>query len=60
MKRTILQKLRIESGKTQEQVAEELGVVIGTVQNWEKTLRFKSHNDLHDLLDLYDIDDLTR
>ena len=36
MKRTILQKLRIESGKTQEQVAEEMGVVIGTVQNWEK------------------------
>ncbi|MGE9977050.1 helix-turn-helix domain-containing protein [Coprococcus catus] len=60
MKNNILQKLRIQSGKTQEQVAEYMNVSVGTVQNWEKASRFKSKDDLHYLLDLYDVDDLTR
>ena len=53
MENNILQQLRISCRKTQEQVAEYMEVAVGTVQNWEKTLRFKSKDDLHDLLDLY-------
>lgn len=60
MENNILQQLRISCRKTQEQVAEYMGVAVGTVQNWEKTLRFKSKDDLHDLLDLYDVDEIVR
>lgn len=31
----ILKKLREEAGLTQETVADELGVAVNTIQNWE-------------------------
>lgn len=56
----ILKTLRQRAHLTQEQVAELLNVAPTTVQNWERTQRFSTPEMLHDLLDLYQVDDTTR
>lgn len=55
-----LKKLRESKGFTQEEVADRLGFSTNTVQNWERDLRFKRPEDLHALLDLYGVTDVTR
>ena len=55
----ILKQLREEANLTQETVADQLGVSVNTVQNWERTGKITKES-LHDLLDIYEIDHLTR
>lgn len=57
---TILKRLREEKGFTQEEVANRLDVTANTIQNWERTLKFKRVEDLHSLLDAYGVDDAMR
>ena len=45
----ILKQLREEANLTQETVADQLGVSINTVQNWERTGKITKES-LHDLL----------
>ena len=56
----LLKKLREAKGFTQEEVADRLDVTTNTIQNWERDLRFKRPEDLHALLDLYGVSDVTR
>ena len=53
---SILSKLRKQKGLSQEDVAEMMLVSVRTVSNWERTMRFKIPEDLHDLLDVYGVD----
>jgi transcriptional regulator with XRE-family HTH domain len=55
----ILKKLREEAGMTQEAVADELGVAVNTIQNWERTGKIAKES-LHGLLDLYGVDQMMR
>lgn len=55
----ILKKLREETGMTQETVADELGVAVNTIQNWERTGKIAKES-LHGLLDLYAVDQMMR
>lgn len=55
----ILKKLREEAGLTQETVADELGVAVNTIQNWERTGKIAKES-LHGLLDLYGVDQMMR
>lgn len=55
-----LKKLREAKGLTQEGVADKLNVSTNTVQNWERTCKFRTSEDLHSLLDLYEVDDSVR
>lgn len=59
MDNNILKQLRDEASLTQESVANSLGVSVNTIQNWERTGKI-SKEQLHDLLDLYGTDHLTR
>lgn len=56
----ILKCLRLQAGLTQEQVAELINVTTNTVQNWERNYKFASSEQLHKLLDLYNVDEITR
>ena len=58
--KTLIKRIRETSGMTQEQVAEAMGVSVNTVQNWERFNLFKNKDMLHDLLDLYKVDDVLR
>ena len=53
----ILQCLRETSKMKQEEVAYKLNKSVKTVQNWERTMKFQKSEDLHALLDLYDVRD---
>ena len=55
-----LKKLREAKGFTQEEVAARLDYSTTTIQNWERDLKFKRPEDLHRLLDLYEVADVTR
>ena len=55
----ILKKLREEARLTQEIVADELGVTVNTIQNWERTGKMAKES-LHGLLDLYGVDQMMR
>lgn len=55
----ILKRLRDEANFTQEEVAEKLEVTVNTIQNWERTGKL-SKESLHSLLELYDVDRITR
>ena len=55
----ILKQLREEANLTQETVADNLGVSVNTIQNWERTGKIAKES-LHDLMDLYGADQLTR
>lgn len=55
----ILKQLRDEANLTQETVADRLRVSVNTIQNWERTGKITKES-LHDLLDLYGTDHLTR
>ena len=56
----ILKSLRLQAGLTQEQVAELIDVTTNTVQNWERNYKFASSEQLHKLLDIYNVDEITR
>lgn len=56
----ILKFLRLQAGLTQEQVAELVDVTTNTVQNWERNYKFSSSEQLHKLLDIYNVDEITR
>ena len=56
----LLKRLREAKGFTQEEVADRLEVTTNTIQNWEREFRFKRPEDLHSLLDLYGVADVTR
>lgn len=56
----ILKSLRLQAGLTQEQVAELVDVTTNTVQNWERNYKFSSSEQLHKLLDIYNVDEITR
>ena len=55
----LLKQLREEANLTQETVADQLGVSVNTIQNWERTGKITKES-LHDLLDVYGTDHLTR
>lgn len=56
----ILKSLRLQAGLTQEQVAELVDVTTNTVQNWERNYKFSTSEQLHKLLDIYNVDEITR
>ena len=51
--KSILQALRKNVGKTQEQVAEYMDVATNTIQNWERTPSQIKEEQLCKLLDFY-------
>lgn len=53
--KSILQALRKNAGKTQDQVAEYMDVATNTIQNWESNPSQMKDEQLHKLLDLYDV-----
>ena len=56
----ILQRLREKLNLTQEDVACAMDRTINTIQNWEKKMKFKTPEDLHELLDFYGVNDNLR
>ena len=57
---SILRKLRENANMTQDYVAEKFDRSINTVKNWESTMKFRSPEDLHKLLNLYRVNDAVR
>ena len=52
----LLRLLRLNRGWTQEKAAEMVDRDVNTIQNWERTFRFRYPSDLHKLLRLYGAD----
>lgn len=50
-----LRKLRNDSGLTQKELGEKLGVVSTTVRNWENTKRQPSYEILIKLSEIFDV-----
>ena len=50
-----LKQVRESTGKTQEQVAQELGIPLGTYRNWEQTARGLNTKKLIMLADYYGV-----
>lgn len=46
---------RIQSGKSQKEVAEQLGISNATVNNWESGRRLPTIEALEELADLYQV-----